>query len=40
MQHLLSFSIYLIGDNNTFITFADGEKKISILSFKIDMYLK
>ena len=35
---LLSFSIYLLDDNNNEITFPDGEKKVNILNFKIDVF--
>ena len=40
LNDLLSFSIYLLDDNNNGITFPDGEKKISILNFKIDLFLR
>ena len=40
LNNLLSFSIYLLDDNNKEITFVDGEKEISILNFKIDVFLR
>ena len=40
LHDLLSFSIYLLDDNNNGITFSDGEKKISILNFKKDVFLR
>ena len=40
LNDLLSFSIYLLDDNNNGITFPDGEKEISILNFKIDVLLR
>ena len=40
LNDLLSFSINLLDDNNKQITFADNEKKISILNFKIDVFLR
>ena len=40
LNDLFSFSIYLLDDNNNGITFPDGEKKISILNFKIDVFLQ
>ena len=40
LNDLLSFSIYLLDDNNNRITFPDGAKKISILKFKIDVFLR
>ena len=36
----LSFSINLLDDNNKQITLAESEKKISILNFKIDVFLR
>ena len=36
---MLSFSIYSLDDNNKEISFADNEKKISILNFKIDDFM-
>ena len=36
---MLSFSIYSLDDNNKEINFADNEKKISILNFKIDVFM-
>ena len=38
LVHLLRFSIYLLDDNNQEITFADNEKKNSILNFKTDVF--
>ena len=35
LNDLLSFSIYLLHENNKEITFEDNEKKISILKFKM-----
>ena len=40
LNDLLSFSIYLLDDSNSGITLPDGEKKISILNFKIDVFLR
>ena len=40
MNDLLSFNINLLDDNNKQITFAENEKKISILNFKIDVFLR
>ena len=40
LNDLLNFSIYLIDDNNEKITFENNEKKISILNFKIDIFLR
>ena len=40
LNDLLSFSIYWLDDNNNGITFPDGKKKISILNFKIDVFLQ
>ena len=37
---MLSFSIYLQDDKNEEIEFNSGEKKISILIFQIDVFLK
>ena len=39
LNDLLSFSIYLLDENNKEIPFADCGKKISILYFKIDLFL-
>ena len=39
LNDLLSFSIYLLDYNNKEITFEDNEKKISILNFKIDVFV-
>ena len=36
----LSFSMYLSDDNNKEITFEDNEKKISILNFKTDVFVR
>ena len=36
----LSFSMYLLDDDNKEITFVDSEKKISNLNFKIDVFLQ
>ena len=35
---LLSFSLYLIDNQNNKIAFSSGEKKISILNFKIEIF--
>ena len=40
LNDLLSFSIYLIDDSNNELTFPADEKKISILNFKIDVFLR
>ena len=40
LNDLLDFSINLISDSNKAIEFNSGEKKISILSFKIEVFLK
>ena len=40
LNDLLSFSIYLLDKNNNRITFPDEEKKISILNFKTDVFLR
>ena len=40
LNDLLNFSINLVDDHNKQITFADNEKKIIILNFKIDVFLK
>ena len=40
LNDLLSFSKYLLDDNNKKITFEDNEKKISILDFKIDVFVR
>ena len=39
LNDLLSFSTYLIDDKNEEITCENNEKKISILNFKIDVFL-
>ena len=40
LNDLLSFSIYLLDENNNGITFPDSEKKISILNCKINVFLQ
>ena len=40
LKDFLSFSIYLLDDNNKETTFEDIEKKISILNFKIDVFVR
>ena len=40
LSDLLNFSINLIDDHNKQITFEENEKKISILNFKTDVFLK
>ena len=40
LNDLLSFSIYLWYDNNQEITFEDDEKKVSILNFKIYVFVR
>ena len=40
LNDLISFSMHLLDDNNKQITFAKKEKKISILNFKIDVFLR
>ena len=40
LNSLLNFSIYLLDDNNKEITFEDNEKKISILNFEIDVFIR
>ena len=40
LNDLLNFSINLIDDNNKTIEFNTGETKISILNFKIEVFLK
>ena len=40
INDLLIFSINLLDDNNKQITFAENEKKISILNFKTDVFLR
>ena len=40
LNDLLSFSMNLIEDHCKEITFEDSEKKISILNFKIDVFLR
>ena len=40
LNDLLNFSINLIDDHNKQITFEENEKKISILNFETDVFLK
>ena len=40
LNDLTSFSIYLQDDKNKEIKFSSGERKISILNFQVDVYLK
>ena len=40
LNDLLSFSIYLLYDNSQEITFEDDEKKVSILNFKIYVFVR
>ena len=40
LNDLLNFSINLIDDHNKQITFEENEKKISILNFKTNVFLK
>ena len=40
LNDLLNFSINLIDDHNKQITFQENEKKVSILNFKIDVFIK
>ena len=40
LNDLLNFSINLIDDDNKSIKFNSGEQKISILNFKIEVFLK
>ena len=40
LNDLLSFSINLLDDNNKEITFEDNQKKISILNFKINVFVR
>ena len=40
LNHLTRFSIYLQDDKNKEIEFNSGEKKISILNFQVDVYLR
>ena len=40
LNDLLKFSINLIDDNNKEIEFASNKKKIIILNFKTDVFLK
>ena len=40
LNNLLDFSINLIDDNNKPLEFNSGETKISILNFKIEVFLK
>ena len=40
LNDLVSFSIYLIDDDNKELTFKTGEKKISILNFQNDVFLQ
>ena len=39
LNDLVSFSIYLIDDNNKELNFTSGDTKISILNFQIDVFL-
>ena len=40
LNNLLNLSIYLVHDNNKEIDFTWGGKKISILNFQIDVFLR
>ena len=40
LNNLLNFSINLTDDHNKQITFEENEKKVSILNFKTDVFLK
>ena len=40
LHDLLNFSINLIGDDNKSIKFSSGEQKLTILNFKIEVFLK
>ena len=40
LNDLTSFSIYLQDNKNKEIEFSSGERKISILHFQVDIYLK
>ena len=40
LNDLLNFNINLIVGNNKEIEFASNEKKVNILDFKIDVFLK
>ena len=40
LNDLVSFSIYLIDDDNKELTFTSGKNKISILNFQIDAFLR
>ena len=40
LNDLLSFSIYLLYDNNQEITFEGNEKKISIQNFKVYVFVR
>ena len=40
LNDLLSFSINSVDDDNKSIKFGSGEQKISILNFKIEVFLK
>ena len=40
LNDLMSFSIYLIDDNNKKTAFTAGENKISILNFQINVFLR
>ena len=40
LNDLVSFSIYLVDDNDKELDFTAGEKKISILNFQIDVFLR
>ena len=39
LNDLLNFSICLLDDNNKEITFEDKKKKISMLNFRIDVFV-
>ena len=40
LNDLVSFSIYLVDDDNKELDFTAGEKKISIVNFQIDVFLR
>ena len=40
LNDLLTLRIYLLDDNNNRIIFPDCEKEISILNFKLDVFLQ
>ena len=40
LNDLLSFSIYLQDDENKEIEFNSGERKLSILNFQVEVFLK